>query len=621
MLWCYLLTLFVALVGYALYDFVTFNESLQEGGTILNTVLNRVGTLSDWEGYDCSISDTIEFAGANICSCDINPGTGVWECSANREVSPPPDCHITATPFCSCKMIHENAIYLDSTALLPLWTCEKVSFDTQFEANSTLVQEDLGLRFLPPGFSDQVPSSSSYFSNVPPSVASFDTFYFVFAEPVPNTTPITTVLLVSLIFDVIGLVSLCVGALFILFRKLDFISPETGKFECCKTRRIRIFTIIDFFFLFAGLILFGVVLIVAYTNPLFNEPQTLFQRAELKNNIDNMARSFKRSGQLSDPSVCKCPFEYESTNCVAGNGVIAFAGDTVLKERNVVFSCNVTVTGSLQIEEQTGFQRSLSVNGLLRIGAAILVEGSVSVTNGNVMGEAWELSFPFAEAFKIGGDLLIENGSLMIDNSTSDSVANLGAVQGSIQISNGGLEYGGSKWLLSMESTSTRNVIHTSSSLSVPPRIELNVTGEFPFSSWQDVTFPLASSDTALVGQSSIVITDIDWRYMRRMYGTGACGAVTNTRSTLLPGAKQVFATFRVRCSGTPLIGLPETPYQPAVASLSFPPSADRYAVVGAPQNFDLTFAFNVTNCKGEMQYRRERDWIQSLSSAGFGDW
>ena len=608
--WATLLTIIVilaslaaiGLVGYALYDYVSFSEDLSGQKLIFDSVIERLELISEWDSLECSISDTVVFAGQGACQCGVDD-MGIWNCSTVNVVDVNQDCEISHSPFCSCFIV-----YLGSP-LLPVWSCEKKNVELQFSSRSN--ETDLGLRFVPPRYSDQL-SSSIYFDGMPTNVASYDAFYLLFAEPVPNTTPITTVLLISLIMDLIGLVLLIVSVVLLFLKGREVVSKDFGKINCGK-HKMRVFTAIDFFFLFAGLVLFGVVLVVAFTNPIFNEPQTTVQRVELRNNIQTMAPRFGQiQSPLTDPLHCKCPFEYETTRgCGVVNGEIVFKEGVVFDLRNSVFGCNVTVlNGDLIVTESTMFSRHVKVmSGNAIIDAAIVMNGSLEVS-GNVSGRAWAGNFKDTASITIAGDLRL-GGYLHCTDSSSP--ANLAIVQGQIVLM-GGLVYGGDEILLSTR-IGKDPVVYSPNALAFPALVTLNIVdGAFPYNSWQDLNVTLAKSDGGVVAPASLELR-LTWDYLKR---TGVCGTLTPVRPTHISGDSVLEMELPIRCYGSPF-RVP-TVYPGAVGALSFPSATQRYSVRNAP-DLTLRFAVNVTNCNGELEYRRERDWLATMASAGFGEW
>ena len=192
----------VALVGYALYDYLSFAS--EETNLIFESVERRLTTISDWEAIDCSVSESLKYAGRGVCHCWLNDG-GLWNCTTVNVIDDYADCSIHSSPFCYCNIVYKGPFSAVA------WRCAKRSVTEQFESSDNVT--DLGLRFLPPRFSDQISSVSPSFSTIPSNAAQFDSFYLLFAEPVPDTTPITVALLVSLVFDFLGLIILGVSAL------------------------------------------------------------------------------------------------------------------------------------------------------------------------------------------------------------------------------------------------------------------------------------------------------------------------------------------------------------------------------------------------------------------------
>ena len=447
----------LALVAYALYDYLSFASGDRE--LIFDAVIERLESISAWEGEDCSISDNAELAGKGACLCYVDDGSGLWNCTEGNRVESSQDCQISSSPFCSCSLVYKGSPPSN------LWTCEKRSVALQFDNSTSEV--DLALRFLPPRYSDQLYTTAAQLATLPENVASFDSFYLLFAEPVPDTTPISIALLVSLGFDFAGLLILAASVVVFFLKWKGKLSKQCCVMQCGEMK-LRVFTVIDFFFLFSGLVLFGVVLIVAYTNPIFFQPQTTVQRIELGNDVNSIAVRFTAHQGEKDSNICKCPYEYEGGRCAVENNELVFEGDTEFDRRSSVFSCNVTVrNGKAVFSETTMFSRDVTVvSGDVVINAGVVIEGTLTVGSGNVSGTAFDGATLESEPFKIGGDLVIEAGWLVCGNSSSAHVP----VQGKVKMMAGGLDYIGNE--LHLTGYVQKGIqFETSVPLTIPPSL------------------------------------------------------------------------------------------------------------------------------------------------------
>lgn len=135
----------------------------------------------------------------------------------------------------------------------------------------------------------------------------------------------------------------------------------------------------------------------------------------------------------------------------------------------------------------------------------------------------------------------------------------------------------------------------------------------FPFAAWQDVTL---NWNTGLSVSGARLTTTVVWEYIEILSDFGTC-AVIPPISTYHNTTQAIAITVPIACFGVPAPF--DLPYAAQVGALQFPESAAPMAIEGT--DLTLRFGFSSTNCNGELEYRREKDWLETMGSAGFGEW
>ena len=243
------------------------------------------------------------------------------------------------------------------------------------------------------------------------------------------------------------------------------------------------------------------------------------------------------------------------------------------------------------------------------IDAAVVIEGSLFVSNGNVSGLAFNADVGFASTFKIAGSLVISNGYLNCVESASPC-----SIPVYRSISATGFVYGGNELHLNGFYEDGLQ-FETTDSLTFPPNLRFTILDEvFPFPSWQRLTFN-STSDVSVPG--GVITVTFVWSYFERVVSFGTCGIIIPQQISHSTASHLAFALL-VSCYGEP-DDLPAFSYPPLPAGMSFPDATGKYTIQG--EDLNLMFSFSTTNCKGELEYRREKDWIATMSSAGLGDW
>lgn len=588
------------IVGYALYDFVDFSSSLANSGTVFAEAQARLNNVSDWAAVDCSISSLqdAQLFGYSTCDCFVDATARLWRCTARASLGVTQDCNIDMSSWCTCSQT------MASTQAL-VWTCSVDNIASYIAPNATAV--DLGLRFLPPGMANEL-SALPYFRNVRATVN--DSFYLLFAEPIPDVTPILNVLLASLCVDLIGLVVM-VGAIVVdILVRRGVVSDEWDKIDV-RGRRVRVMMAVELLLLTVGMILFGVTLVVAFTNPLFNKPEAKVQQVETRNAVARLRDNLPATASGAPTTVsraCKCPQEFAS-RCTSMGNMLEFARATTWNVSNVVFECSVTVRGDCTVSAPATVMGDMRVLGNAVINAALLVEGRMAVVGGDASGTSWNTP----QAVTVGGDLSITHGALVVNSSLD---ARLDGVRGRVLIADGALAYAGAALYVSIsDPTDARSRLHTSAPLQLPVALTLTVWSQYPRVVFQpSMSVTAASSDTSTavrVANASLAV-GLAWSFMESMATNGVCGSMSATAAV---AASHVTVTFRVNCVGTPpVIGASDAASATQLALVSVTQS---YPVM-TPDGLELRFAFNRTNCGTVLSYRRERDWLFTLDQAGF---
>ena len=115
-----------------------------------------------------------------------------------------------------------------------------------------------------------------------------DDFILFFGEPGGSIRPISFTLLASLIVDLVALLFLGATLIAKLVSGNHKVDKVTCK-SCARGRKAYVFTLIDILLLGIGLILFGAVLIVAFSSPIFFVPSVSYQRVEVHSAPINLA--------------------------------------------------------------------------------------------------------------------------------------------------------------------------------------------------------------------------------------------------------------------------------------------------------------------------------------------
>jgi hypothetical protein len=606
------LVLAISLAGvgvsiYAIVSFTSFQASTAQSDAVFNAVLERVANVSAYSAIDCSIADSDDLAGTNVCFCEaVN---GVWQCANGYSVvnGVVADCVISASEMCECS--------LELRPLGAIWSCLKLPFNLTVNAANT---QDFGLRFIPGGIGNNISSvvSQGYFSSLPATDAAQNyTFSLLFAEPIPVPTPIIIALAFSLALDIIGLLYLGVAALVEWAKSRGKIRKEFGRTSCLG-RKVNLFPVFDLVLMGIGLLLFGVVLVVAFTNPILNVSEARVQPVDLRHDVGGLSEDASPTLSSYASLFCRCPVSFNSSrgcSVASGGSSLEFTSDVILNVPGVTFGCPVTIQGTLLASSSAVFQHDLTVSGSITLDASIIVGGTLTSSSGSISGSVFSLS---ALTPKVYGDVRAPNGALTV---SSAGEAFLQGIGGRIRVRD--FAYSGAKvhFGLGAITANLEPILHTTQALILPNNFQLTIYGGYPFSDWQASTIVLGSSDLGvnLQGNNSTE-TAFVWDYLAQLALTGGCGALTPFRTTTFDSSVGVTVTLSPPCpftSPAPMFGYN---YQSQAASIEFAEASTtpRYQLQNVPDDLLLPFNFVHQFCGSEVAYRREVDWIETLKLA-----
>lgn len=600
-----------ALSGYALYSFISFSGSLSNPSTVFAEAAARLGNVSAWAGADCFISNVNDVAalGNAGCECYVDTSTKLWRCFTRVSLGSAQDCAIDESPWCTCSQV-----------IVPgpgvVWTCAVDDISSYITPAAR--SNDLGLRFLPPGMANEL-ASLPFFGNVPVAVGANDTFALIFAEPIPDLSPILSALLASLCLDLIGLVILMASVSIDALKRRHIVSSSFDEVTC-RGRQVSIVFVVELVVLLGAVAAFGVTLVVAFSNPIVNKPEVKVMRVEAKGAPTRLGQSLYVSQEELPPrsavvkSYCKCPLPFERRQCRANRGTIELFGGALVEfnESGVVFACPVVVLGDCVVLQPMTVAGDLRVMGSLRVDRELLVDGSVHVENGNVTGDAWGLP----NAVIVTGDVIVHQGWLLLSPGATD--VRFDSILGRVVLENGSIECrDATRIVLSVADLfASLSRVHVSGALNLPPGLELVVVGpKYPLVAWQSsLSVDLISSSQNV---SAPITTAVQWPFMSNMVVQGVCQPVQ--ASTSIVGTTRIRTTLSATCLGAPP-SFPVVSYVSAASQVSLPPASLGYPIVTADGSLVLRFSFNRTNCATTLvAFRRELDWLTTLEQAGFG--
>jgi hypothetical protein len=146
----------------------------------------------------------------------------------------------------------------------------------------------------------------------------------------------------------------------------------------------NIFSRIDFAFCSVALLLFGVVLVVAFTNPVTVQQDVSPQRCMLSPNFSPLAQGGAFDGQAREAPVnfCDCSL----LKCKCTNNTYVFDAGNVAFNSSAFFGTSIVIHGNLLVTSFIGFSSDVTIFGSLQLDAPVAIDGSLTVY-GSISGE------------------------------------------------------------------------------------------------------------------------------------------------------------------------------------------------------------------------------------------
>ena len=594
----------IAITAYAVYDYVDFRQSNQAVGTLLNRARAELDLSARQNDVDCTISDTSWFFNSlqeAPCACSIESGSGVWHCQS-RSHTPLHDCHIDSSPLCKCSA---TVLLLDGR-YESFWSCSKTN-----ETISSRASSDLGLRVVPPGaFSKWAshPALNKLFGARPG--ADYEGFILLAGESGNSVATISGVLLASLMIEGVALILL---GLFAVKSCLDKPSSRTPRL-CCG---IQVSTIVDLSFVLLGAVMFGTVLVLAFSMPVQNAPTLSIQRVDVHSSMRGISSSVVDDLR----SNCTCPWAYFAQCSCSSAGRIELVGPLNLNVSDVTFDASVHVYGALIISARTTVLGSLTIEGAAVFDASFVVTGNV-LCHSDVRGSIFSAAFVDEYSYRIGGDLTLTEGDLIPPET---GPATLAAIEGRVTLLRGSLRLSDSSRLIlpsvrysDAVMDSDRGILHVQSGFEVPSVLDMKWLAPFPYQTWQQVESLLISSGGGLLWTNRSIHAVIDWRAVNVAQRFGICSTPGSRRFEVLVDQAAARTSYHPACMGSVVSLATERPNaQGSVSGLSFAP------VIGPVdlQLSTLDFHFEHSTCFSNLAiFKRHLDWISTLDSVSFAE-
>lgn len=572
---------------YTVYDVALFMDSVSDTSALVPAEASRaLVRVRAWADVDCSIETTVP-------ACECTASGAVWQCALRAVAANGTDCTVAASPQCLCAPSNSSSWFGDD--FYPTWSCASAP-------NSQAQSFDFGLRFIPPGALGAGITATATFSRF---TARNDTPFGLAMGglAVHSIAPITTVLLLSLIVELIGLAVLLVSASCKFAIYVDRL-PPTRKL-CGRTVVVdRVFSVADLGIFATGLILFGTVLIVAFTSPIVTGDQVAILTLS-HDPLDRSARNVDSYPGVSVRPLCSCVSLPSPCSCVGATAVLA-ASEVIVSNRSIAHA-DLLVQGSLLVSARLVVGGSLTVLGPVRLDQApVLVAGTLTVRGGSLSGSLF--GSVWARHSYVGGDLVVEQGDFVLAGD-----ADLSFVRGRVTVVGGSFACA-KLWLATITTgaqlraltTSGRGLVHATTALnvsmiaaSIGPAV---MTLPLPL-------LPLASCDLAVPRVSSATFV-YDWVERNKPI---ACSA--SSVSLVVASARTVSLRYLDSCV---VASMTNDSSVPAFALSGTSRALTSSAVVGPfASGGSGPLGYTQRNCGSPTQYFLERAWLSTWFSSG----
>lgn len=571
----------VALTFYTLYDTVQFKQTLDTRLAAVSSSLDdsraSVALVTNWTNdNDCSITTDAWYLARPPCAC--TNATGVWQCPA-RSSNATADCAISGGRFCSCSIVGVG------------WAggTEADSFSCARERNDVQIN-DAGLRFIPPGAADALRSPGAPLALFAGATAMHErNYYAVLAtvSTVSSATPTLAILFASLSVELVGLVLLIAGALYHLLLHLDVVAVRTVR--CCGGRKVKVGTLTagaDIVLFSVGLMLFGALLVVAFTDPI---EQTA--RGGLVSLTWTPDEAVTRGGQgpvslTGRPALCNC----EGRECACVGGEAVYSSATTFRS-TTQHATSVVVTGDCVVDAPVLIAGSLRVVGgsLTVLRGPLAIMGTLHV-DGSLGGAGWLTDAVGLDGHHVGGDAWV-GGDMRLERD-----ANLSGFQGLLTVA-GTFSAAGSLALPTVASAErlpvARGLVHAR-----------NVTVGGPAS----VRIAAALFPVPVFGALSVEAPGtLSYSYGAVDHVWVAQNQCAGARTAAVASPLMLALNFTATCGALPPLVLPAYEQRAAMAV-----SAGS-AFEGEGRLFAGAWAFRHTNCGSWLDVRLERAYVHTL--------